>query len=920
VLFCSLLTDETTSDISVIFENRVFLVLGAAFAALNAPLSAQDADPKAAGSISPTDVKAVTARMAYAIRVQGESPSIDGVLDDEAWQDAPPITRLIQREPAEGELISEETEVRFVYTDDDLYVGFRGYDRGKPYGRLVRRDQRTAADYFNLFIDSFHDRRQAYEFGINPSGARRDVFIYNDGRGRDDSWDPVYDWATKIDSLGWTVEMRIPFSQLRFSASDSLTFGLRVRRSINRNNEEASWPFFPRDIAGEVSQYGELVGFVSVPTPRQIEFLPYAAGNAAFVPAEPGNPFLQNGRTQEWRVGGDVKVGVTSGLTLDATINPDFGQVEADAAEVNLTAFETFFPEKRPFFIEGTNLYQFSLTPSRGGFGGFGGGRGGQEGLVYTRRIGRQPSFSADDMGGYAEQVTQTTILGAAKMSGSIGGGWQMGIMQAFTKKEYANVIDSVGDPNRSAVEPFSSYSVVRLEKSANRGRLSYGFLGTSVVRDLDEPRFALLHDRAFSAGADFRLRFGGNDYDFQASGMGSYVEGSPEALAITQTRSSRYFQRPDQDHMNFDPNRTYLSGYGGFAQLSRVQGFVNWKLRYDTRSPGLETNDVGFLRRADAHDQRAELDLRWLQPGKIFRQFRWGFDQSAQFTYGGERTQTRLSSNVNADFHNWWNVSFNIQRDFDALNTRMLRSGPAFRTPGEWQFRVNGRTDFRRPVQLSGGVTRTVEDFSNATGWRANMRLGLRPPGRFGISWDMRMSWTTNDRQYVTQHTTTDSTYYVLGRLDRQDASLVMRLDFAITPRLSLEFYAEPFVSAGVYSPLRLAADVKADSYSARQDVLESDRMNRPGEGQTIEVDANLDGTVDFTFLDPNFRVISLRTNAVVRWEFRPGSTLFLVWQQNRGQRGPNGSDGLSGGLFDGFRDNGVNVIAVKMTYWIGM
>ena len=902
-------------------QSRVLLALGLATAALTAPVSAQIASPKGQGTNAAESARTVTARRAYTVRVQGEAPEIDGILDDPAWEGVPPITRLIQREPREGEVVSESTTVRFVYTDKDLYVGFRGYDSGKPYGRLVRRDQRTAADYFNLFIDSFHDRRQAFEFAINPSGARRDVFIYNDGRGRDDSWDPVYDWATKIDSLGWTVEMRIPFSQLRFSSSDSLTFGLRVRRSINRNNEEASWPFFPRDIAGEVSQYGDLVGFVSVPNPRQIEFLPYVAGDATFEPAEPGNPFRATGQSQNYRFGGDVKVGVTSGLTLDATINPDFGQVEADAAQVNLTAFETFFPEKRPFFIEGTNLYQFSLTPASGGFGGFGGGgRGAQEGLVYTRRIGRQPHFQPDDLGGYAERVTQTTILGAAKMSGNIGGGWQMGLMQALTKKEYASVIDSVGDPNRSAVEPFTSFSVARLEKSANQGRLSYGLLGTAVVRDLDESRFELLHDRAFTGGADMRARFGGNDYDFQVAGMGSYVQGTPEAIAITQLRSARYYQRPDQDYVTFDPTRTYLAGYSGYAQIAKVQGFTNWKLRYDTRSPGFESNDIGFLRRADAHDQRAELDLRWLRPGKIFRRFEWNFDQSAQFNYGWERTQTELSTRLNADFHNWWNFNLNIERKFDALDTRMLRGGPAFRKPGSWEFRVGGRSDFRRPVQVSAGVTRTVEDYSNATGWRANARLGLRPPGRFGISWDARVSSTTNDRQYITTRPTSDSTYYVLGRLDRQELSLTMRLDFAITPRLSFEFYAQPFVSAGVYSPLRLAADVRNVDYLARQDVLEDDRMNRPGEGQTIEVDADRDGTVDFTFLDPNFRIVSLRTNAVVRWEFKPGSTLFFVWQQNRGQRTSNGSDGIRGGLIDGFRGDGTNVLAVKVAYWIGM
>ncbi len=917
-------TQDTNARVAkhlVKHQSRVFLALGLAFAALAAPVSAQITAATSECPGATDGARIVTARRAYTVRVQGEPPEIDGVLDDPAWEGVPPITRLIQREPREGEVVSESTTVRFVYTDKDLYVGFRGYDSQRPYGRLVRRDQRTAADYFNLYIDSYYNQLQAYEFAINPSGARRDVFIYQDGRGRDDSWDPVYHWATKIDSLGWTVEMRIPFSQLRFASGDSLTFGLRVRRAINRKNEEANWPFFPRDIAGEVSQFGDLVGFVSVPAPRQVEFLPYAAGSAAFVPAEPGNPFLDNGKTQDYRVGGDVKVGVTSGLTLDATINPDFGQVEADAAQVNLTAFETFFPEKRPFFIEGTNLYQFRLTPSSG-FAGFfgGGGRGAQEGLVYTRRIGRQPHFGPNDMGGYAEIVTQTTILGAAKMSGEIGKGWQLGVMQAFTNKEYASVVDSLGNPNRSAVEPFSSYSVLRIGRSTNQGRLSYGVLGTAVARKLDEPRFELLHDRAFTAGADLRARFGGNDYDLQISGMGSYVQGSQAAITLTQLRSSRYFQRPDQDYVELDTTRTYLGGYAGFAQLAKVQGFTNWKLRFDTRSPGFESNDLGFLRRADALDQRAEFDLRWLQPGKIFRRFTWSFDQSAQFNYGLDRTQTQVSTRLNADFHNWWNLNVNIERAFDALNTRMLRGGPAFRTPGRWEFRLSWRTDFRRPVQLSAGVTRVVEDYSGATGWRTNARLGLRPPGRFGISFDGRVSRTTNDRQFVTFRPTADSTYYVLGRLDRQDASLTIRVDFAITPRLSLEFYAEPFVSAGVYSPLRLAHEVRADDYDLRQDVLGPDRMNRPGEGELVDVDADRDGTVDFSFFDPNFRVISLRTNAVVRWEFNPGSTLFFVWQQNRGQIGPNGSDGLTGGIADGFRDNGVNVFMVKVAYWIGM
>ncbi len=905
----------------MINHNRVIITLGAALTALGPSLFAQDGPTRRQGTEDAVS-RTVDARRAYAIRVAAEPPNVDGRLDEPAWDRVPAITRLIQRNPDEGEVVSESTTVRFVYTDKDLYVGFRGYDSGRPYGRLVRRDQRTAADYFNLFIDSFYDRRQAFEFAINPSGARRDVFIYNDGRGRDESWDPVYDWATSVDSLGWVVEMRIPFSQLRFSSSDSLTFGLRVRRSINRKNEEASWPFFPRDIAGEVSQYGDLIGFVSVPTPRQIEFLPYVAGDAHFQPAEPGNPFLETGRTQNYRVGGDLKVGVTSGLTLDATINPDFGQVEADAAEVNLSAFETFFPEKRPFFVEGTNLYRFSLSPSSGGGGFFGGGGfgGGQEGLVYTRRIGRSPQVSPDDMGGYAADVNQTRILGAAKMSGQIGGGWQLGLMQAFTRKEYADVVDSVGNAGRSSVQPFTSFSVLRLEKSTNRGRLSYGALGTSTVRKLDDPRFDNLHDRAFSGGLDLRARFGRNAYDFQIAGMGSYVQGSPDAILRDQRSSARYFQRPDQDYMTLDSSRTWLAGFGGYAQIAKVTGFTNWSLRYTTRSPGFETNDIGFLRRADSHSERAEFEMRWLQPGRVFRQFRWEFSQNAQFNYGWERTQTEVETRLNADFHNYWNLSTTVQRNLDALDTRLLRGGPAFEAPGSWEFRVSGRTDFRRPVWLTAGVTRSLEDYSDATSWRANARLGLRPPGQFGISWDARIGWSTNDRQYVTRRSTADSTYYVLGRLDRQDFSITMRLDFAITPKLSFELYAEPFVSAGEYSPLRLAADPRAASYDARLDDLESDRLTRPGPGETVEVDADADGTVDFTFTDPDFRVVSLRTNAVLRWEFRPGSTLFLVWQQDRGERTPFGGNGFRGGLSDAISAEGTHVLAVKVSWWLGM
>jgi hypothetical protein len=863
---------------------------------------------------------------AVAVRVNGEAPVVDGHLADEVWRDALPITDFVQRNPIEGAAPSESTEVRFAFTDRDLYVAFRGWDRDpdRVYGRLVRRDARTAVDQFSLFLDSYHDGRTAFEFTFNPSGARRDVFIFADGAGRDDSWDPVYDWAATADSLGWTVELRIPFSQLRFAVADSLVFGLRLRRSINRRNEEVNWPFFPRDQAGEVSRYGRLVGLAQVPRPKRAELLPYLAGSSSFYPEETDNPFA-TGRDADLRVGGDGKFGVTSGLTLDLTVNPDFGQVEADPAVVNLSEFETFFPEKRPFFIEGTDLFQFGLSPrvggGPGGGGGGGGGRG-QEGLVYTRRIGRNPHLAPDALEGFAEPVDQTTILTAAKLSGNLGKGWALGVMEALTAKEWSSIVDSAGTPGASPVEPLSSYTVVRALRAVNRGRLTYGAVGTGTLRRLDEERFDVLHKSAFSGGLDVRGRFGRDRYEFNLAGMGSRVNGSAEALAITQRSSARYFQRPDADYVELDTTRTSLSGFSAYGRLAKVVGFVAWDLRATSRSPGFETNDLGFQRQADVHQERAEFELRWLQPGTVFRQFELTFEQMASWTYGWERTRTSFQTRADGDFLNYWSLNASAEVFLDKLEPRLLRGGAGFLEPHRWEFRLGGRTSFRRPVWASLSANYAIEPLTGADAWGLGGGVRWRPPGSFSMSVELGLGLSKNDRQYITQRTPedADSTYYVLGEIDRRDISMEIRADFAITPRLSLEIYAEPFGSSGVYDVIKLAADPKAPNYEDRFDPLGPDRMYRPGGDEPVEVDVDGDGDVDFEFSDPDFRVVSFRTNVVLRWEFRPGSTLFVVWQQNRGQDFPGGPLRLTTALVDAFDAPGANVFAVKLAYWFGM
>ncbi|MBI2403047.1 MAG: hypothetical protein HYV20_10015, partial [Gemmatimonadetes bacterium] len=812
--------------------------------------------------------------------------------------------------------------------------------------------------YFNLFIDSYYDRRSAFEFSFNPSGARRDVFIYDDGGGRDESWDPVYDWATRVDSLGWVVELRIPFSQLRYPPRDSLVFGLRVRRSIVRNREENSWPFFPRDQVGEVSHFGRLVGLVGLPRPRRLELLPYTAGSASFEPVENGNPFA-TGRRRTLRGGTDLKLGVTSGLTLDLTANPDFGQVEADPAVVNLTAFESFFPEKRPFFVEGGNLFRFVLGApgvARGGdMGGPGGGPGfggGEDGLVYTRRIGRSPQIHPDieEYGGYVDRLAPTAILGAGKVTGQLPGGWGLGLMQAVTGREEARTVDSAGLRSVAPVEPLTSYSLLRLQRNARGGRLAFGAIATAVVRHLEgptlramvqpcldgalvarqciagftvdsgTPAFQALRARAFTGGTDLRWRFGRDRFDVVAGVMGSRVEGSPEAITETQRSSAHYFQRPDKTYAFLDSSRTSLNGFAGYVRAAKALGFWTWELRYNTRSPGFEPNDLGFMRRADEHSFRGETSLRWLKPGRVFRRFELEANGEVSYSYGWERGQTQVSTRLNTEFANYWGFNLNGERTLASVATNLLRGGQAFLEPGSWRLGGNLRSDFRRSVWGNLGGSYQVEDETGVTRTSVQGGLRFRPPGSISMSLEGRVQRETDDRQFVATGEFPDSIYRVFGRVDRREASLTLRVDMALTPRMSVELYAQPFVSAGRYSALRLVADPKAPAYAKRFEPLEADRLSWPGGDNPVTVDVDRDGTSDFEFSEPDFRLVSLRTNSVLRWEFLPGSTLFLVWQQSREDRASIGTVDFGRGFLDTFTAQGTNVFAVKVAYWVGL
>ncbi|MBI4499831.1 MAG: carbohydrate binding family 9 domain-containing protein [Gemmatimonadetes bacterium] len=854
-------------------------------------------------------ISAAQQQAAWAARVNGTTPLIDGRMDEPVWADARPVSDFRQKNPVEGAPASELTEVRFLATDRDLFVGIRAFDRetNRIYGPLVRRDQAISSDFVDVFLDTYHDRRTSFQFGVNPSGARRDVFIYDDGARRDDSWDPVYDWATHIDSLGWSAELRIPLSQLRFPHRDSLTFGLRLTRSINRRGEESNWPFVPRDQAGEVSRYGELKGLAELPAPRRVELLPYTAGSRRFVPAAIGNPL---GSESRLRTGGDLKLGVTSGLTLDGTITPDFGQVEADPAVVNLTGFETFFAEKRPFFVEGTDLFRFTFSAS------------GDEGLVYTRRIGRSPQLGAS--GTFVDMPTETTILGAAKLTGQIGKGWALGVAQAVTSRENASLLASDGTVlSRAGVEPLTNYSVVRLRRTTRQGRLAYGAIATGLVRSLNDPVFDPLHKSAFSGGLEARGRFGKDAYEFESRLMGTRVQGSPAALLRTQTSTVHAFQRPDQTHIRVDPARTSLGGFGAFARVARVTGFATWYARFTMESPGLEPNDLGFLRRTDLLQSQVWGSLRWLKPGRAFRRIEWSGWNIASETFGWERNYWELGTRIEATLPNYWGFNVSYAWEPSWIDNRLLRGGPAVLAPPHSHVNGGISSDSRRPLQAMLSWSTTFEHGTKGNWLVLNGGFMWRPPGPVALSVSVRRPWGIDegaDRAYVTRATVGGLPYYVVGRAMRREISLVFRTDLTLSPRLSFQVYAQPFASAIAYTNLRLVSNPRAARYADRFDVLGTDRMTRPGNGTPVTVDLNRDGVTDFSFAEPDRRVLSLRTNAVLRWEFRPGSTLFVVWQQNRNDQIANGSLAALHDLGETFSATGMHVLAIKLTYWIGL
>ena len=863
-------------------------------------------------------------RSLTATPVEAGAVRLDGVLDEPAWAAAEAQSDFVQYAPAPYEPLDEQTEVRVLVGPSALYVGMRMHDAqpGAIDARLARRDAFVLTDRAFVGVDSYGDRRTSALFMITPGGIKLDRLFYDDTQS-DLSWDAVWDAATSRDAGGWTAEFEIPLSQLRYAGGEGPhEWGLQLARTHHRTGELSYWSPRPPTDDGYVSQYGTLTIPTALPSPRRLEAVPYVASALTRAPGDPADPFYAETDLAP-RVGADVKLGLTSGLTLAATVNPDFGQVEADPARVNLGGFELFFPEQRPFFVEGADA--FSMAPRR--FVSTA-----RPDLLYTRRIGRAPqrtSFvppsvrdAAGDGGTVSTDAPQrSTILGAAKVSGRVGR-FSVGALTAATRAEYGRFHALGADgalvgEDRALVEPLSAYTVGRARGTF--GRTIAGGLLTSVVRDTGDPAIgAMLPTTATVAGLDLERPLGG-PWRLSAQVAGSAVTGSAEAIHALQTAFPRVYQRPDAGHLTLDPTRTTLTGWTAEANLLKTEG-DHWVVGANAAatSPGFDANDLGYQPRADIASADATVGFRQPNAGGPLTSWQVDVEGGSAWNFGGDRIRTGIEAGAFAQFRNFWSVSLGADVSFRAVDDRLTRGGPVALADAGGDVYATVSTDSRRPVVGSWSAF-AFDNELGRYGLGTSLALTAQPSDALSVSLAPEVEVRGAPRQYVTAFdepaaTATYGTRYVFGRLDATTVALAARLDWLFSPTLSLQVYARPFATRGRYASFKAFDRPGAFRLPVYGEDVGTATENADG---STTVDPG-DGGAPFT-LDRDFTARSLQGNAVLRWEFRPGSTLFLVWQQQREGAEADGALRFGRDLGGLFADPATNVFLVKLSYWLG-
>jgi hypothetical protein len=839
--------------------------------------------------------------------VTGDPPVIDGKINDAAWEQVSWAGGdFRQVNPDKGKPASVQTKFKILYDVKNLYVVFRCYDPDpSTIARRMSRRDGFEGDWVEINIDSYYDKRTAFSFTSSVSGVKSDEYISNNGENWDSGWDPIWYMKTSIDEEGWIAELRIPLSQLRFTDKPDLTWGIQVQRLYFRNQERSQWQYIPPDAGGYVHLMGEMNGIHGIKPQKQLEIQPYVVARTETFEKEEGNPYA-SGKASALNAGLDAKIGITSDITLDLTVNPDFGQVEADPSQVNLTAFELFFQERRPFFIEGNNTLNFPVSQFSNNI------------LFYSRRIGRQPQggittdLNGDDqVAEYSKADRGTTILGAAKLTGKNKKGFSWAVLESITAREYAE-IDSIGFKRKQLIEPLTNYFVSRVQQDIDKGNTTIGGMFTATNRKIEGHELRWLHDAAYSGGLDFLHHWKKRTYYLDVKGVMSHVKGTKEAIATTQLSSERYFQRPDNHHTEFNPDRTSLTGTGGQILIGKKSGDLIGDLGVMWQSPELELNDIGFLSQTDNIFQLFWMQYRILKPAGITRSQRYNINEWREYDFGLKKTNEGYNVNAHFEFKNFWQsgggVTYNVRRASNAD----LRGGPTLRYPGSVYYWVYTSTDRRKKFtgMINHEFTLGRENYSR--NGSINLDLVYQPVNALNISVSPSFSWNKNQLQYVTTASLPSGTKYVVATIDQTLLRVTIRMTYMITPNLSIQYYGQPFGTAGVYSNYKYITDASAASYSERFSTTPPDRLSANASG--YEVDEDNDGMMDYGFSNPDFNFGQFRSNAVLRWEYIPGSTFFLVWTRER-----NGAfydhRGAEKYQFD-FQEKGHNIFLLKFTY----
>jgi hypothetical protein len=870
--------------------------------------------------------------MAGAARSTGPI-TIDGRLDEASWQRATPITGFRQFQPREGAAATLPTEVRFQFDEEALYVGARMSQPGGVVAPLARRDQLLDAsgnngsfnslttDKLIVELDPYHNRLDDAWFEVNPAGVKGDQF------NGDPSWDPIWEAAAQTDSLGWTAEMRIPYSQLRFSRDSLQSWGMQIWRYVDASNERDMWSFWRQNASGGPAFFGTLNDLVITGRPRQVELLPYVVTGSTLKDEVPGDPY-HGSHDMRLAVGGDAKILLTSNLTLDASFNPDFGQVEVDPASLNLSAYETYYEEKRPFFIAGASAFGFGgmrcmFCSNTSGLSAF-----------YSRRIGRSPQLNGyvDDVSSFADAPASTAILGAAKVTGRTQAGYSVGLLDAVTSRESARYLPVAGGPEAAqVVEPLTNYFVGRVKKEIRSGATTFGGILTSTARRIEDPMVRdRLHGHAESGGLDWNHTWKDREYSWMGSALVSNVSGSPEAIARTQRSSAHYFQRPDRTLDGeglftsvYDPTATSLRGYGLFTRLGKNNGTLLWEAMANVRSPGFEVNDLAFQDRADFQWFNGNVGGQWTTPTSWYRSIFATVGGATQYNYEGDKTEAELQAFYGMELPNYWNIRALAIHDVPSYDDRLTRGGPVVKRTGYDVASLEVSTDARKAavfdftMQASRGVGSMARSLTLQPG------LALKPAPNVFIQLSPTYARDEDEAQYVTSVADATETgffgnRYVFGFIHTKTVSLDTRVNWTFTPNLTLQLFAQPFIASGRYSSFRefagprsmekleYGSDIGTIAYDSDESLY---RVDPDGAGPVA----------GFTFDDPDFTASSLRGTAVLRWEYRPGSTLYFVWTQERsGETGVGDFDFASArrSILD---NHPTNVFQIKATYWLG-